>query len=151
MNNCFICQRIDDIKNNKNPYFIKELKTGYVVLCDFQLFEGYTIFFFFFHVKELHDLENETRDLLLHEMAVVAEAVCNAFKPVKLNYELLGNTDNHVHWHLIPRYGIDPDPKMPIWTLGKEVLAAETARPTKEKLEKLKISLAKELEKLTCC
>lgn len=148
MNNCFICQRIFDINNNENPYFVKELETGYVVLCDFQLFEGYTIFLGKPHVKELHDLDTKTRDVFLHEMAVVAEAVCNTFKPIKLNYELLGNTDSHIHWHLIPRYGTDPDPKMPIWTLRKDILTADSAQPTQERLEALKEMLGKELEKL---
>ena len=31
---CFICERIDMIKNNTNPYFVKELDTGYVVMMD---------------------------------------------------------------------------------------------------------------------
>lgn len=98
------------------------------------------------HTKELHNLSKENRDLFLSEMADVAEAVCRAFKPKKLNYELLGNTDEHIHWHLIPRYGTDPDPKMPIWTLGKEVLAAASSRPTPEKLAALKAKLQVELD-----
>ena len=35
---CLICDRIDMIKNGSNPYFVKELKTGYVVLGDNQHF-----------------------------------------------------------------------------------------------------------------
>ncbi len=148
MENCFICQRIDQIKAGTNPYFVRELKTGYVVLCDFQLFEGYTLFLGKTHVKELHHLPGDTREVFLHEMAVVAEAVCAAFQPLKLNYELLGNTDQHVHWHLIPRFGTDPDPKMPIWSLGKEVLADDKNRPTPARLAELKRALSVELDKL---
>ncbi len=29
---CLICQRIELIKAGQNPYFVKELETGYVVL-----------------------------------------------------------------------------------------------------------------------
>ena len=36
---CFICDRIEMIKNNENPYFVKELSTGYVVLGDNPYFE----------------------------------------------------------------------------------------------------------------
>lgn len=45
----------------------------------------------------------------LEEMALVAEAVFNVYKPNKMNYELLGNGDSHVHWHLFPRYDGDLD------------------------------------------
>ena len=31
MADCLICKRIEMIKNNENPYFVKELETGYVV------------------------------------------------------------------------------------------------------------------------
>ena len=44
MQDCLICKRIKMIKNNENPYFVKELETGYVVLGDHQRFKGYTLF-----------------------------------------------------------------------------------------------------------
>lgn len=41
---CFICDRINMTKNGTNPYFVKELETGYVVLGDNQHFKGYSLF-----------------------------------------------------------------------------------------------------------
>ena len=41
---CLICQRIQQIKEGSNPYFVMELQTGYVVLGDHQHFQGYTLF-----------------------------------------------------------------------------------------------------------
>jgi diadenosine tetraphosphate (Ap4A) HIT family hydrolase len=32
-----------------------------------------------------------------------------------MNYEVLGNTVGHLHWHLFPRYEWDPNPKRPTW------------------------------------
>ena len=90
MEDCMICERIDWIKNGKNPYFVKELSTGYVVIGDHQRIKGYSLFLCKEHAAELHFLEPAFRDQFLHEMAVVAEAVYNAFHPDKLNYELLG-------------------------------------------------------------
>ena len=43
-NMCFICDRINMTKNGTNPYFVKELETGYVVLGDNQHFKGYSLF-----------------------------------------------------------------------------------------------------------
>jgi diadenosine tetraphosphate (Ap4A) HIT family hydrolase len=45
----------------------------------------------------------------------VARAIADAFGPRKMNYELLGNTVGHLHWHLLPRYDWDPNPTRPIW------------------------------------
>ena len=43
---CIICDRIKMIKEGTNPYFVKELETGYVVIGDHQHFKGYTLFLF---------------------------------------------------------------------------------------------------------
>lgn len=52
MQHCLICKRIEMIKNNENPYFVKELETGYVVLGDHQRFNGYTLFLCKKHVTD---------------------------------------------------------------------------------------------------
>ncbi len=53
------------IKINKNKFFVKELKTGYVVLGDNQHFKGYTLFLYKEHENELYQLEpNEKLNFL---------------------------------------------------------------------------------------
>ena len=100
---CLICERIELIKQGKNPHFVKELETGYVVIGDGQYFKGYTLFLAKEHVTELHQMEYETKIKFLEEMSIVQEAVAKAFQAEKMNIELLGNGDAHVHWHLFPR------------------------------------------------
>lgn len=146
-NKCFVCGRIHLIEENKNRYFVKEMKTGYVVLCDFQYFYGYTLFLSKSHVTELHELGNNQK-LFLEEMAIVAEAVIKAFKPKKLNYELLGNSDSHVHWHLIPRYGNDLRPETAIWAIDYSVRCSDKSRPTELELKEMKKKLIYEIDKL---
>lgn len=81
-------------------------------------------------------------------MSIVAEAVYNAFKPDKLNYELLGaGNGRHMHWHIFPRRKGDTPTGGPVWRLGSE-LVAEEFLPTMEELEQLKELLNKELDKL---
>jgi len=41
---CLICDRIELIKQGRNPHFVKELETGFVVIGDGQYFKGYTLF-----------------------------------------------------------------------------------------------------------
>lgn len=108
---CLICERVKMIKNNLNKYFVKELETGYVVIGDHQYFKGYTLFLCKEHVTELHFLDEIFRMKFLYELSLVGEAVYNAFKPDKLNYELLGNGDAHLHWHIFPRREGDGDVK----------------------------------------
>lgn len=134
---CLVCERIEMIKNGTNPYFVTELETGYVVIGDHQHFRGYTLFLCKQHVTELHFLEQEFKMKYLEEMSLVAEAVYNTFKPDKLNYELLGNGDTHVHWHLFPRVEGDTPQKGPVWWLPKEEMRDDRKRPTEEELKEM--------------
>lgn len=142
---CLICNRIQLIQQDKNPYCVTELKTGYVVIGDHQFFRGYTLFLGKKHVRELHELDPKTRKEFLWEMSIVAEAVYKAFKPEKLNYELLGNTDEHLHWHLFPRYATDPEPKKPVWAIDKHIRLAVSEKPTAQELAVLKETLAAQI------
>lgn len=77
---CLICDRIELIKQGKNPHFVKELETGYVVIGDGQYFKGYTLFLAKEHVTELHQMEYETKIKFLEEMSIVQEAWQKRFK-----------------------------------------------------------------------
>ncbi len=148
MCDCMICERIEWIKKNKNPYFVRALNTGYVVIGDHQRIKGYSLFLCKQHATELHFLEPTFRDAFLHEMAVVAEAVYHAFQPDKLNYELLGaGRGLHMHWHFFPRRVGDTPKPGPVWQLGNE-LHAEEFLPREAELEELKWKLDAELNKL---
>ena len=143
---CLICSRIEDIKQNRNPHFVIELETGYVVIGDNQFFKGYTLFLCKQHKNELHELDPKFKNKFLQEMSTVAEAVYKTFKPKKLNYELLGNTDNHMHWHIFPRHNNDPLPERTVWNIPKETRNAESTKPNKEELKELTKKLKRELQ-----
>jgi diadenosine tetraphosphate (Ap4A) HIT family hydrolase len=36
-------------------------------------------------------------------------------RAAQTNYELLGNSVSHLHWHLFPRYADDHNPAWPVW------------------------------------
>ena len=150
---CFICDRIQMIKGGTNPWFVRELETGYVVLGDNQHFHGYTLFLCKEHKTELFDLDKETKMKFLEEMSIVAEAVSNAFGPEKMNYELLGNGDSHLHWHLFPRVAGDIEDygnrgKGPVWWYPREKMYDASNRPSPARLEAMKARLSEELDKL---
>ncbi|MGB2694154.1 MAG: HIT family protein [Dehalococcoidia bacterium] len=145
---CFICRTIEASERGENPGFIAKLKTGYVVLnSQGQYYRGYTIFQCRQCVGELHQLSPRLRSEFLREMSLVAEAMYGAFKPAKLNYELLGNTVPHLHWHLIPRYRSDPNPRVPAWE-NPEFRASQHREPllSNRQLASVKRSLLRQLK-----
>ena len=151
---CLICDRIEMIKNGNNPYFVKELETGYVVIGDNQHFYGYTLFLYKIHNKtELFQLDMLERKKFLEEMSIVAEAASNAFGPEKMNYELLGMGDAHMHWHLYPRRKGDIENYGnngvgPVWRYPMEKMYSDECRPSELELIDMKNKLLAELEKL---
>lgn len=150
---CFICDRLKMISRGTNPYFVKELETGYVVIGDNQHFKGYTLFLFKEHKTELFQLNYSQKLKFLEEMSIVAEAVSNAFDAEKMNYELLGNGDTHLHWHLFPRKNGDIENygnngKGPVWWYPMEKMYSDDNRPSDIELQDLKEKLLAELEKL---
>lgn len=141
------------IGEGTNPYFVKELKTGYVVIGDNQHFKGYTLFLSKEHKTELFQLDRPQKMMFLEEMSIVAEAVAKAFGAEKMNYELLGNGDTHLHWHLFPRKSGDIESfgnngKGPVWWYPMDKMYSDDNKPSDEELEQLKIKLQIELEKL---
>jgi diadenosine tetraphosphate (Ap4A) HIT family hydrolase len=143
------------IKSGNNPYFVKELETGYVVIGDNQHFKGYTLFLAKEHKTELFQLEHKTKVKFLEEMSIVGEAVFRAFEAEKVNYELLGNGDAHVHWHLFPRkegdienFGMNG--RGPVWWYPMEKMYSQDNQPSSNELEEYKRKLRNELENLLC-
>ncbi len=148
---CLICDRIEMIKRGENPYFVKELKTGYVVIGDHQHFKGYTLFLCKRHDTELFHLDEDFCGEFMREMVMVAGAVKRAFNAEKMNYECLGQGDAHLHWHLFPRVKGDIDSYGrngvgPVWCYPMDKMYSESTRPSVSELEQMKSMLLAELE-----
>ncbi len=147
---CLICERIGQIERGENPYFVCALSTGYVVLGDHQRFQGYTLFLCKRHVTELYQLPWGFRTRFLQEMSLVAEAVAAVYHPEKMNYELLGNGDTHLHWHLFPRVSGDTPQPGPVWWLPREEMWNDAYRPSREQLAERTRQLREEIERRLC-
>ena len=83
---CDICNTIKKSLNGENPYFVRELKTGVVVLGWNQHFYGYALFMCKRHATELYELESEFQAEYLKEIVINAQAVSKAFNADKMNY-----------------------------------------------------------------
>jgi len=139
------------IKRGTNPYYVRELDTGYVVIGDHQHFYGYTLFLCKQHVTELHHLDRDTKIRFLEEMSLVAQAAAEAFGAEKMNCELLGNGDAHLHWHLFPRRTGDIGDfgncgKGPVWWYPMEKMYDNSTRPSENTLADMIVRLNKALD-----
>ena len=65
------------------------------------------------HVAEPTKLSADEATGYWLEVLRVARALESHLRPVKMNYNLLGNSVPHLHTHLIPRYTIDREPGWP--------------------------------------
>lgn len=65
------------------------------------------------HVAEPTELSPVEASGYLQDLLTVARAIEHALRPVKLNYNILGNAVPHLHTHIVPRYANDPRPGWP--------------------------------------
>ena len=147
---CLACDRLRAIEEGAYPYAVARTETGYVQLAETQYYPGYVEFVAKDCVRELHDLDPPRRAKHLLEMSLVAEAAFRAFRPIKMNYEALGNSVPHLHWHLIPRHVGDPHLGGPAWRDEAFVHAmkSQAARPSPTDLETRRQQLLAELQRL---
>jgi diadenosine tetraphosphate (Ap4A) HIT family hydrolase len=123
------------------PLHIAELEGSRIFLNEDQFFPGYVLLVLRRHVTELYDLSVAERATLMEEVSRVAQALARVFRPVKMNYELLGNLVPHIHWHLVPRLATDPGLRGPIWTVEHQPAPLPPAA-ARERIEAIRRALA---------
>jgi diadenosine tetraphosphate (Ap4A) HIT family hydrolase len=65
------------------------------------------------HVAEPTELSEEEATAYWLELLRVGHAIETHLEPVKMNYDLLGNSLPHLHAHVVPRFADDPRPGWP--------------------------------------
>jgi len=65
------------------------------------------------HINEPAELDEVEAAGYWAEVLAVARALISVYRPLKMNYETLGNSLPHLHTHLVPRYTADPRPGQP--------------------------------------
>ena len=72
------------------------------------------------HVNEPYELAEEEATAYWRDVLKVARALGTFYRPLKMNYETLGNTVPHLHTHLLPRFREDPSPGRPFPLLPQD-------------------------------
>jgi diadenosine tetraphosphate (Ap4A) HIT family hydrolase len=112
---CAFCQKLSRLHELPDEEVVWQFTHSVAFLGPWQFYQGYCILVARRHATELSQLADGERSAYLDEMCRLARAMEIAFRPHKLNYELLGNQVPHLHWHLFPRSAADPDVLHPVW------------------------------------
>jgi diadenosine tetraphosphate (Ap4A) HIT family hydrolase len=132
------CEMCEAGRPEANRYGIRVLggkySDAYLQRADVQ--RGYTVVIWRGrHVTEPTELDEVEAAGYWAEVLSVARALIAMYKPLKMNYETLGNSLPHLHTHLVPRYIADPrpgrpfplSPRAPEAKVPEDVLLAEAA------------------------
>lgn len=65
------------------------------------------------HVADPTELTADEADQYFAEVLRVGRAVEKQYQPIKMNFEMLGNSLPHLHMHVVPRYLDDGEPGHP--------------------------------------
>src|SRR5215469_7124832 len=112
---CGICSIIEKIRDGVSPDWVAELPRSWLILGDAQFYRGYCVLLAKRHVSEMHLMPRGEAHEVLDELIAIGRTIERLLSPLKLNYECLGNQEPHVHWHVFPRYAVDPMRLAPVW------------------------------------
>lgn len=112
-----ISQRVELARHGANDKVICRMPSGWAVMGDVQFLPGYCLLLPDPVVASLNDLSIEARTAYLLDMTRMGDAVLEATGALRMNYEILGNSEPELHCHIFPRYASEPEQKrkMPAW------------------------------------
>ncbi|MGW0252768.1 HIT family protein [Nocardia goodfellowii] len=113
----------DSERHESDAYGIQIYSTPNVdaVLQRADIQRGYTIVIWRGrHVNEPFELSESEASEYWRDVLKVAKALMAHYRPLKMNYETLGNSLPHLHTHLVPRYIEDPAPGRPFPLLPQD-------------------------------
>jgi diadenosine tetraphosphate (Ap4A) HIT family hydrolase len=116
-----------------------------VVLIDDALYPGFCRVIWHDHVKEVTDLNELDRMLLMDVLCQVEQVLREVMQPEKINLASLGNVVPHLHWHLIPRYTDDAHFPAPVWAEAKRQPSAVSLKVRVERLPALRAKMKQRL------
>lgn len=112
---CSLCAELaSDEHQTPDGYKIADLGRSRLRPAANQWVPGYCLLVCTKHVREPYELSRDERLVFFEDMMRAAQALERVFNPVKMNFEILGNSVPHLHCHLTPRYYDDPAPGRPI-------------------------------------
>lgn len=112
---CGHCEKVARAARGELCTLLWDRPHSVAVIGDHQFYQGYAMILSKHHIREMHDLPADISAALFQDVLELGRTIHSGFQPWKINYASLGNVDEHLHWHVIPRYANDPDKKEHPW------------------------------------
>jgi diadenosine tetraphosphate (Ap4A) HIT family hydrolase len=116
-----------------------------VVLVDDDNYPGFCRVIWRDHVKEVTDLDELDRMLLMDVLWQVEQVVREVMQPEKVNLASFGNVVPHLHWHVIPRFTDDVHFPQPVWGEAQRPAQPASLQVRRERLDALRVTLGQRL------
>jgi len=120
---CPFCKLLENEVSDET--FVCQMQSGSLYVHRDQSFRGRCIFILNTHIEDLTQLDIEQFTKFGEEMLIIAKSIKRVFRPALINYAVLGNGIQHLHWHIIPRYEDDSNWGSPPWPHGRKFLTTE--------------------------
>ena len=100
---CFYCEEHHE-KRDSIMYLVGKMSTGTLYLFRDQSHKGRCVLALDDHKKEIFELSDGQRAGIINDVAKVAEAIKKLWGCNKINIGSFGDTNPHLHFHLVPKY-----------------------------------------------
>ena len=112
-----IHERVELCREGKYAPLVCRVKSGWVVMGEPQVLEGYSLIYPDPVVAHFNELDAESRKQLMYEASIVGDALLEITGAVRINYEILGNLAPALHVHIFPRFADEPKllRTRPVW------------------------------------
>ncbi|WP_125766599.1 HIT family protein [Lapidilactobacillus wuchangensis] len=121
---------------------------GFATFGDIQFLPGYSVLLPKRNVASLNDLSLAERAAFLTDMSLLGDALLAVTKAQRINYDILGNTDNFLHAHVFPRYETEAPERLrkPVWLYSADHWSDEKYQYNPERDDELRHKITQYLE-----
>lgn len=100
---CFYC---DAHNENREALMIEvgKMKAGTLYLFKDQVHKGRCVLAFGEHVRELYECSEQARHDYMDDVAAASKAISELWGCTKINIGSYGDTNPHLHFHIVPKY-----------------------------------------------
>jgi diadenosine tetraphosphate (Ap4A) HIT family hydrolase len=100
---------VESCRGGNDPTVIARLRSGWAVMGQKQVLNGYCLLLPDPVVPHLNALERTDRDVFLSELGLLGDAVLAATGALRINYAIFGNVEPALHAHVHPRFVDEPE------------------------------------------
>lgn len=144
-----VSKQVEAARAGLEPALICQVPSGWVVLCVMQYLRGYCILLPDPVIPSLNDLNRQQRESYLCDMSMVGDALLEVTGAYRINYAILGNSDQVLHAHIVPRYLTEPDEfrRNTPWSYPQEIMNSTVFDRDRDKdlMSKIKDAIGRRL------